>query len=88
MILASERPTRQEEALASFRGSRAHDYNWLKAELRKRNVVLSRDIADCLSRVNLWSTELRYDPVVISSRTAHRFLVDAEQLIEWASRSM
>src|SRR5262245_233415 len=62
VLLANVTARTQSKMLQSFHGTKAHDYDWLTLQLRRRNVHLSAAVADALSKVDSWSVELRYSP--------------------------
>ncbi|MBL8794707.1 MAG: HEPN domain-containing protein [Planctomycetia bacterium] len=85
LILANEPPKQHEETVASFRGSAAHDYAWLKHQLRQRGVVLPRPIERQLAQVAGWSTDLRYSVARTHRRVGEQFLKATEAIVTWAN---
>jgi hypothetical protein len=77
---ASRRPALVKE----FRGAKAHDYGWLK---KKCSVFwkggLPSGLAMHFSRVNTWSTELRYDSRATREGEAREFLDSAAAIMKW-----
>jgi hypothetical protein len=84
LVLFSEPVARQRATLGSFRGVRAHDFDWLKAQLALRNCFTPREVALHLSNVAWWETDLRYDPRRIDSQDAEDFLNSAKAIVDWA----
>jgi HEPN domain-containing protein len=85
LILCNESPSKNARTVSeSFRGEKAHSFEWLKEQLAQRRVVVASQIAKDLARLNLWSTTLRYDPVVLKRRDAEAFLRAAKGIILWA----
>ncbi len=80
-------PTRID-VLRSFKGTKAHDFDWLRGGLSQRGVHLPDEIKDCLSRVATWTTDLRYDPAEISLQRAEEFLADSERILGWIQGSI
>ena len=71
--------------LQSFRGSRAHEFDWL------RNLYLTNggsrfpgDVTRQFTLVNDWSTDLRYTPRSVREDEAKAFLAAAVVIIRWA----
>jgi hypothetical protein len=79
-------PARQKNAVAtSFRGSKAHSFDWLRAEYAKRGgPQLPREIAKQFALVNAWSTNLRYNPSVMDPMDARAFMAAATAILKWA----
>jgi len=75
--------------LSSFRGARAHNFDWLKARyFENRGVQFPPEISSAFVRVNTWDTEWRYRPGAASPREAEDFLKAAEEIIIWADRRL
>jgi hypothetical protein len=71
--------------LDSFRGSKAHDFEWLQYQYRTMNgPPIPPDIRTHFVLVNTWSTDFRYRPGIIESIDAEDFLKAAEAIIQWA----
>jgi HEPN domain-containing protein len=88
LILSNEPPARNAATLREFRGTRAHDFDSLKARLVRRKVVVPGEIAKELARVNGWSTDLRYEPRRLRRQDARTFLTATERILSWARRSL
>jgi HEPN domain-containing protein len=75
--------------LESFKGSRAHDFQWLRRTyFKKGGPSLPREIAHCFIIVGSWSTALRYQPGMTRRKIAVEFLEAAEKIIRWADGRM
>jgi hypothetical protein len=69
----------------SFSVARAHNLEWLKAQYKKQGGEdFSPSIARAFARVNVWSTDLRYNPGTAKLRDAQEFLRAVEEIIVWA----
>ncbi|WP_165221696.1 HEPN domain-containing protein [Aquisphaera insulae] len=85
LILAVVAPTDTQEVLHSFRGARAHDYNWLRQTYRLRGgASLPTTVIQDFTLVDTWSTDLRYEPATLHEHEAKAFLDAAGRLIQWA----
>ncbi len=84
LILATEPVARHPQTMKSFRGAHSHAYRWLREELTKRRVNLSPTIIQGLTRVNVWTTNLRYYPSVIERSDAEEFVAAADEIAAWA----
>ena len=73
------------DVVASFRGVRAHDYDWLKEQYRRYwHVGFPAELAPDFARVNTWSTDLRYQVRSLKQREAQDFMASAARIIRWA----
>lgn len=85
MILASLPAKAQEVVSASFRGSRAHDFDWLKEQYYGYGgPPFPREVARIFGLVNSWTTKIRYLPGNIRRRDAAAFLDAVAKILEWA----
>src|SRR5947209_4492480 len=57
LILSSEPVVLNQDTMRMFKGSKAHDFVWLRHALIKRKVFVPRMIDDCLTQLDDWSTE-------------------------------
>lgn len=83
-LVLGRTPARQRH---KFRGKKAHDYEHLRALLKKRNVDTS-PISSALRKVASWSTDLRYETGRGNAQTAEEFLAAAKEIYAWARRSI
>jgi len=88
LVLSAAPSSQESEVLRSFRGTRAHNYDWLRDEYRNRRGQLPRHVARHLTHVNTWSTDMRYEPGTMKPAAAKSFLDSATEIIRWADRSM
>jgi HEPN domain-containing protein len=89
LILANVAANRRQRLLEEFRGSRAHDIEWLGALYRRYvGATIPREITRHLSRVASWSTDLRYVTGSIKSRDADEFMDSVIAIAMWADRRM
>jgi hypothetical protein len=85
LILSAVPSSRLDSMLASFRGHRAHDYEWLRQQYSENNGPgFPRDLNEQFTLVNNWSTALRYVPGQIDLADAEDFLKAAKVIIEFA----
>jgi HEPN domain-containing protein len=85
LILSILPPARQRNMLNSFRGARAHDYDWLKARyLTSGGASFPSTIAKGFSLVETWTTELRYLTKAAKRRDAEAFLKAVKEIMDWA----
>jgi hypothetical protein len=71
--------------LASFRGRRAHDFEWLKAQyVETWRAGIPSKLSPHLTRVNTWSSDMRYETGTIKRREADAFLNSSAEIIRWA----
>jgi hypothetical protein len=75
--------------LKSFRGTKAHDFEWLRTQyLQGGGSRFSREIVDAFTLVNSWSTDMRYLPGKQKTKEAEGFLAAAGTIIHWANRRL
>ena len=73
------------DMLKSFRGSKAHEYEWLRSlYLTNGGARFPREITQHFTLVNDWSTDLRYTPRSVRADDAEAFLASAAAIIRWA----
>jgi HEPN domain-containing protein len=85
LILSVVAPKNVGAILGSFKGHRAHDYEWLRSVYRQNGgASLPRETNRCFTLVDIWSTEIRYYPGTVKERDADRFITAAWALLEWA----
>ena len=83
LLLANIPRGRQRRFLQEFRGTRAHDFDWLRQQLQARGVQLPQTLRKEFTRVNTWSTDLRYNPGTTRYDRGEAFLTAAAAVIEW-----
>jgi hypothetical protein len=85
LILASLPARARVEMLATFRGTRAHGFEWLRLQYdRAGGEVLPREVHGAFSAVSKWTTALRYVPATVGTRDAATFVTAAQRILEWA----
>jgi HEPN domain-containing protein len=76
---------RRADLVNSFRGQKAHDFEWLQHEYRTLNAPpIPQAIREQFVLVSTWSTDFRYRPGIIEPVDAEDFLRAAEAIIKWA----
>ncbi|MGD9633144.1 MAG: HEPN domain-containing protein [Pirellulales bacterium] len=71
--------------VASFRGSKAHDFEWLREQYRKvKGPPIPADVHEQFVLVSTWSTDFRYRPGIIKPDDAEDFLKAAKAIVAWA----
>ena len=68
--------------LYSFRGARAHDYEWLRSQyFQNGGARFPRNVNEAFTLVNDWSTDLRYLPRTLKTNEAKAFLSAASSIL-------
>ena len=88
LLLVSTPPGERAEMLATFRGSVAHNIDWLRERLIRRIGRLPVAENRHLSLVSSWSTDLRYEPGPGDPEDAEAFLAAAQSVLAWANGRM
>ena len=84
LILSAVPPTVRPDILKSFRGGKAHDFEWLRdLYLVSGGARFPRDINRHFTKVNDWSTDLRYTPRSFHPNEAEDFLASAKSIVAW-----
>jgi HEPN domain-containing protein len=85
LILSIAIGKKRAAILASFRGQRAHSFDWLKEQyVNNKGPSFPRDIARCFRTVSTWSTDMRYKTGRLDYEESVAFLQAAETIIRWA----
>src|SRR5205823_9213177 len=85
LLLASVSTGLRQELLGEFRGSRAHNIEWLGRLYRRHvGIGIPRVLAQHLSRVASWSTDLRYATGTINQNEANEFFESVDLVAAWA----
>lgn len=85
LILSLLSPARRKTMLNSFRGSKAHDVDWLKQQYHKNGgPAVPAAITQQLARVATWTTDLRYQPGAVRKNEATAFLDACKAIFDWA----
>jgi hypothetical protein len=89
LLLASVSAGVRQQLLGEFRGSRAHNIEWLGALYRRHiGTVIPRDVSRHLSQVASWTTDLRYTTGILKRRDADAFMKSVIAIITWAEGRM
>ena len=89
LALMAVPPPGRSGLLQSFRGARAHDYEWLRAQYFRNGGPRSpREINESFTLVNDWSIDLRYLPRTLRNEEAEGFLTAAGNIIRWADERL
>jgi hypothetical protein len=84
LILSAVPRAQEEEVVGMFRGARAHDYEWLiQLYAEKGGARMPPSIVPHFTRVNSWSTDMRYAPGIVATREAHAFMEAATESLTW-----
>lgn len=85
LILSTTPEGERPAMVASFRGTKAHDYDWLKARYFERGgPVFPSAVSKDFALVGTWTTELRYQAGTSKRGDAEAFLNAARAIILWA----
>jgi HEPN domain len=83
--LSNLAPKARKDTMASFRGTRAHDFEWLKTKYFKSGGPrFPKDVVGAFSLVSTWDTDLRYQEFMVAPGEAEVFLKAAETILGWA----
>jgi HEPN domain-containing protein len=86
LILSALAPAAQSQMLKFFRGTKAHDFEWLRTQyLEGGGPRFPREIVEAFTLVNPWSTDMRYLPGKQKVEEAEGFLDAAGNIIRWAN---
>lgn len=89
LILSLAARTKRRAVLETFRGSKAHDYNWLRTKyLKSGGQQFPADIAKSFTFVNTWTVEIRYRSGTAKRADAEVFLKNVELIMYWADGRM
>ena len=89
LVLASAAPGLRQQLLGEFRGSRAHNLEWLGALYRRHvRAAIPRDVSRHLSRLASWSTDLRYATGLMKRRDTDEFMESVVVVATWADGRM
>ena len=89
LILDGAAPGLRKRLLADFRGSRAHDIEWLRDLYRRRvGGSIPREVARSLTRVATWETHLRYATAIRKQGDADQFIKAVAVVARWAEGRM
>lgn len=76
---------RHATVLASFKGAKAHDFDWPRSQYLGRGATpFPRRIARRFAMINTWTTAIRYHPARIKPSNAKVFLQAVDEILAWA----
>jgi len=85
LILNALTPAKEVEMFRSFRGNKAHDFEWLREQyLRTGGGRFPPAITRSFTLVSDWSTEIRYVPRSMRRSEIDVFLRASEEILVWA----
>lgn len=89
LILSGLPPKARQAMVDSFRGNRAHDFEWLKAKyLKGGGPHFPKELFDAFSLVGSWKTDIRYEARMFTMNEARSFLTAAEAIHGWAEERL
>jgi len=89
LLLTAVPANQRATLLQSFRGAKAHEYDWLRSlYLEKGGARFPREINKHFTLVNDWSTDLRYLPRQVGTADAESLLKATEAIMQWAQERM
>jgi len=89
LILSITRGKTKARIIESFKGSRAHDFGWLRETyFNSGGPSFPREISHCFIIVGSWSTALRCESGMTKRKVAIEFLDAAQKIIRWAGERM
>lgn len=89
LLLDGAAPGLRKQLLNEFRGSRAHDFEWLLGLYRGHvRAAIPREVARHLRQVSSWSPELRYATAGHDQGDAEDFIESVEEISRWADGRM
>lgn len=89
LIIERTPESKREDLVSSFRGAKAHDYDWLKKlYYQNKGDLFPKEISRAFSIVNTWGVEVRYLPGMIGYGEAELFLDSVQNILTWAEGRM
>ncbi len=84
-LLVTATPARDRGGvIATFRGVRAHDYDWLREQYRAVGGSVPQQLDRPFTVVGEWTTDIRYTPGEFPAPRADRFMAATAIVIAWA----
>lgn len=84
LIVSSVPRSQEPQVLTLFRGTQAHDYEWLLRLYREKGkLVPPPHLRTHFSHVTMWTTSIRYRPETIDEATASAFFQSADAIMRW-----
>jgi hypothetical protein len=85
LVLALLDEHEQPKMIAQFRGTKAHDYNWLRFVYRANGGAnLPKAVIEAFMILDAWRTDLRYNPRSRYSGDVDRFFQAVDTVLDWA----
>jgi hypothetical protein len=85
LLIQATPKRRRPELVNSFRGAKAHDFEWLQQQYRTlKGPPIPQKVREQFVLVSTWSTDFRYRPGIIEPGDAEDFLAAAAAIIQWA----
>ncbi len=89
LVLMAVPPGSRTDTMKSFRGGKAHDYEWLRSlYLTSGGARFPSHITQHFTLVNDWSIDLRYTPRSVRADEAEAFVAAAVAIIRWADERL
>jgi len=88
LILDSTSRVRREVVQESFKGSQAHNLQWLKDCLRVQGITIPKEIIVNMAQMGSWDHNQRYDLHIVSRSNASNFLARAKLVLDWVGNRM
>lgn len=89
LVLSRLNKKGQDEMLHSFRGGKAHDFEWLRQQYYQNGGDrFPSGINRKFNLVSSWSTDLRYIPGKLTESEIDSFLAATEEILQWADRRL
>ena len=85
LIIAQAPTGRKKEVLEEFRGSGAHNYDWLRFMYHKHGgPSFPKDVVEAFVIVRAWGTDMRYEPSTTPADDAEEFLSAVQNIWQCA----
>jgi hypothetical protein len=89
LILSLTPKGNRSNMLKTFRGSKAHSFDWLKNEyFEQGGTPFPSKVSKLFALVNTWGTELRYKPGTMRYSDADSFIQAVREIMLWADGRM
>jgi hypothetical protein len=84
LIIDSIPQARRRDMVDSFKGAKAHDFEWLKFRYQEATGRrFPKEVSTHFRRVSTWSTDFRYRAGTIKRADADAFLTAVEAIVNW-----
>jgi HEPN domain-containing protein len=89
LVLGQLAEHQQLPMIAQFRGAVAHDYRWLLRIYREHGgAATPAEVAQSLTRLDSWGTELRYNPRTAYPGDIDHFFQAVEVVVGWGKQRL